>query len=219
MRNRRTFIGLFLLVSMLFLGVGYAALTNSFSVSGSVNAEENHENLKVQFTSSYSTAAKEDEAGTDSSLFTVKLLNESSLPGRTAEIEVNGISKIGQNAVIVLQLQNNSSNVESLTAKVDNKFDIKLGTDLEDPEYSTNGDCIVTGEHFKVEVRYFDVPEGVSVTKDGDVITDVVLKPGEFVYVEVKITLIDAVQVAEDEDGFPVHHFSVTFDANTVELE
>ena len=46
MKKRNTAIATFLLLAAVSLGVGYAALTDSFSIHGDVGANKNNENLK-----------------------------------------------------------------------------------------------------------------------------------------------------------------------------
>lgn len=51
MRKRNTYVGLILLVAVLMLGIGYAAITNiTLNINGSANAIVSDENFKVKFT-------------------------------------------------------------------------------------------------------------------------------------------------------------------------
>ena len=51
MKKRNTYVGLILLVAVLMLGIGYAAITNiTLNITGSAKAVVSDENFKVRFT-------------------------------------------------------------------------------------------------------------------------------------------------------------------------
>ena len=219
MKNRRLFISVFLLISLLFLGVGYAVLTNELSINGSIDAVANDDNLKVEFVGN-TTSAKEDEVGTESTAFTVATTQS----GQDATITINGISKIGQNAVVIYKVQNNSSNVEALTASLDPEFNISLGvgtvngssyTVTEKSDDYNSDPNIYLGKHFEIKVEYSKETDGTGTitTGTGGEVQNVILKSGEFIYVKVTIKLINPVQV----EDFPKHVFTIGFEANTLE--
>ena len=219
MKNRRLFISVFLLISLLFLGIGYAALTNKLAINGSIDAVKNNDNLKVEFVGN-TTSAKEDEVGTESTAFTVTTIQS----GQNATITINGISKIGQNAVVIYKVQNNSSNVEALTASLDTEFDISLGvgtvngskyTVTEGSADYNNDANIFLGEHFEIKVEYLEENDATgTITRGaGGEVQNVMLKSGEFVYIKVTIKLINPVE----EDVFPKHVFTIRFNATTMD--
>ena len=55
MKKRNLFLGVFLVLAVLFLGIGYAALSNSLSINGTINSEANDDNLVVDFDREYTS--------------------------------------------------------------------------------------------------------------------------------------------------------------------
>ena len=50
MRNRKTFIGIVLLIAVLLIGIGYAAITSNLTISGTAKANASDANFSVVFT-------------------------------------------------------------------------------------------------------------------------------------------------------------------------
>ena len=95
MKKRRTFLSLFMLASLAFVGVGYAALTNTLSIGGGITATKNNDNLKVEFVAS--KAHTRDAQGNEDTSYTAS----HSVSGKTAEISVGGINEVGSYAEFI----------------------------------------------------------------------------------------------------------------------
>ena len=207
MKNRKLFIGLFLLISLLFLGVGYAALSNTLNIGGSISATKNDENLKVEFVGSELHA--QDKDGKEDTTFLVK----STTAKQDATITVENISTLGQTAVVEFKIVNNSEVIkdpESLTATLKTaEVDVKLvvaGKNAEDSKDALN---VFEGDHFSVEAEFIEkevAGETQGEFKDGVVS----LAPGEYIYLRVTIKLIEVVSETLD-----VHNINITFNATT----
>ena len=207
MKNRKLFIGLFLLISLLFLGVGYAALSNTLNIGGSISATKNDENLKVEFVGSELHA--QDKDGKEDTTFLVK----STTAKQDATITVENISTLGQTAVVEFKIVNNSEVIkdpESLTATLKTaEVDVKLvvaGKNAQDSKDALN---VFEGDHFSVEAEFIE--KEVAGETQGDFADGVVsLAPGEYIYLRVTIKLIEVVSETLD-----VHNINITFNAST----
>ena len=219
MKKRRTFLGLFMLLSLAFVGVGYAALTNTLTVNGTLNAAKNDENLNVEFIASHATARTADD--TEDTTFTIA----HTATGKTASINVNGINGLNSYAEVCYVIKNNSEDLGGtikLNAVVETELDIKMlkgSTDVTniDKEGDPN---VFLGDHFKVEGRIdttydaYDATYGTLVTDDTDLAVEngCDLDVGEVCYLVVRVTLIAPIL-----ETFDTHTFEITFDATTVQ--
>ena len=197
MKNRRIFIGIFLFIALAFLGLGFAKLTNTLEIGGTLSATKNDENLKVEFVSNEKHALKD---GAEDTSFTIS----ASQNGQSATINVNQMSMVGQTAVVTFKVQNNSEALESLKAELDKTFTITM--QAENGAVLNGANNVFQGDHFKVTVEYV---EGTAGTLVNDVPT---LASGQHVFVKVTIVLVNAVT-----DTLPVHTLTVSFKANTLE--
>ena len=214
MKRRRLFIGAFLLAAVTFLGIGYAALTNTLQVNGSLSATENKENLKVEFVD-YEAHATKTPGGAEDTSFTVN----AGVSGQTATISVDNMSIPNQTAEITFKVQNKSVNLASLTAELAAEFNIELGEGtLSGSTYSITSEATdgntsdknkFTGEHFVVSVAYSENAEDLNVLDESTGV--VTLDSGEYVYVVVTITLVDIVP-----ENFELHVVKISFDASTI---
>ncbi len=219
MKKRRTFLGLFMLLSLAFVGVGYAALTNTLTVNGTLNATKNDENLNVQFIASQAIARTAGD--TEDTSFTVT----HGATDQTATVNVNGINEIGSYAEVYYVIKNNS---ESLVGDI--KLDALVDTNLKITMATTDPETIPTdaadedpnvfwGDHFKVEGSIVTTYDGFDLTPYGPIATDdehgpttgLDLDVGEVCLLVVKVTLVAPVL-----DTVPTHTFAITFNAKTV---
>ena len=206
MKNRKLFISLFLLVSLLFLGVGYAALTNTLNIGGSISATKNDKNLKVEFTESVLHA--QDALGNEDTTFLV----ESTYSGQSATVTIQNMSTLGQTAVIEFKVSNNSENLASLTATLDTA-DISVNLGLEGVALDAGKDSnaasnIFEGDHFDVSAEFFTKTEANigSITDGVATITS-----GQHVYIRVTVELVEIVS----SSTFPTHDIIISFVAET----
>lgn len=213
MKKRRAFLGLFMLLSLAFVGVGYATLTNTLTVNGTLNATKNDENLNVQFVASQAIARHADD--TEDTTFTVT----HSASDKTATVGINGINELDSYAEVCYVIKNNSEDLDALNAVVDYALDIKMVADSTDVTGDdTDADPnVFVGDHFKVEgaiaTTYdaYNATYGTLVSNDTDVTDGCDLDVGEVCYLVVKVTLVAPVL-----ETVPTHTFTITFDATTV---
>ena len=110
MKKRNKFIATFLLFAAVSLGIGYAALTDSFTVHGDVGANKNNENLKCVF-----EGATSEVDGTYCSWATQQ--GSFAIDGRTdCELVFQNLNTKGQKAWAKLVVKNKSIDDDSLTA-------------------------------------------------------------------------------------------------------
>lgn len=103
MKNRKTLVGLVVILAILFLGIGYAAISKSLTISGNVGTGSNlDDNFKVYFTGIYPTNASE---GVDVTIDLDKPGGES----LSAGFGVSNLSKVGMSATFELPVKNGSA--------------------------------------------------------------------------------------------------------------
>ena len=90
MKKNKTLLGVALLIAVLMLGVGYALTSIPLTLNGTMNAETNNENFKVEFTK----AEKSNDA--DTATFT----------GTTATYNVNSLKTVGDEATATFTITN-----------------------------------------------------------------------------------------------------------------
>lgn len=221
MKKRRTFLSLFMLASLAFVGVGYAALTNTLSIGGGITATKNDDNLKVEFVAS--KAHTRDAQGNEDTSYTAS----HSVSGKTAEISVGGINEVGSYAEFIFVVKNNSPVLDGqeLDAVLDAAFDIKVNTSsVENAPEKTGAsptDNVFEGDHFTISVNYTDDSDDFGTTYTADLTTIDELNPGEVelavgkvVYVVVKVELTTPINI-NDDTPFEQHNITITFNAET----
>lgn len=104
MRNKKTFIGIVLLIAVLLIGIGYAAVTRTLTIEGSAKVSPDDNNFIVQFTGTPTTGGN----GT-----TTAGINEGD--ATKATIEVEGLTTKGQKATATYTIEN-VSKAADLTA-------------------------------------------------------------------------------------------------------
>ena len=216
MKKRRTFLGLFMLLCLAFVGVGYAALTNTLTVNGTLNATKNDENLNVQFVASQAIARHEDN--TEDTTFTVT----HSANDKTATVGVNGINDLGSYAEVCYVIKNNSEALVGsvkLDAVVSKELSINMiagSTNVTDNDQNKGDPNVFLGDHFKVEGEITTTYAGYSGT---EIVTDDLvategcdLAVGKVCFLVVRVTLVAPVIETID-----THTFTITFNATTAE--
>ena len=210
MKKRKLFIGLFLLISLLFLGVGYAALTNSLSIGGTIASELDDSNLVVEFDkTTFETNVSDDTLA----------IKSQSIQSNSVSFGVEGFSTQGQSAYVILKVVNNSVAAVEYDALLDASFVIKMthgNNGVTDAEGSQK-DNTYTGKHFEVAVEYlqqYTDKNSATQTATGTISADgVTLKAtgNQYIFVKVSIKVINPI-VTELE----AHQFTISFNANTI---
>ena len=99
MKKKRTFLGVALLIAVLVLGVGYAAITKNLSISGTASATTNNENFKVKFEGTPVT----DKTNAPSSTVEATVTND-----LTATINVSGLTTTNDTVTATYTIKNES---------------------------------------------------------------------------------------------------------------
>lgn len=100
MKNKKTFVGIILLIVVLAIGIGYAAITGSLEITGTATTEVDTSNLNVVFTG--------DKVVPEGTTATV---TEGS---KTATITVGGLKKTGDTKEVKLTIANKSAELKAL---------------------------------------------------------------------------------------------------------
>lgn len=152
MKNKKLAIVVFMLVAVLTLGIGYAALTDTLTIIGNAHIDLDTANAtfdsRVAFTASEATST----SGTGS------VADVASHTADDATFTVNSLATVGQQAVFTFTITN-ESNVDAVVS-VNNK---KL-SGVDNPSNSNT-------DKFTVEYSY---PDGMNIEALGGEITVVV---------------------------------------------
>lgn len=230
MKNRRTFLSLFVLASLAFVGVGYAALTRQLDATTNLKADANTNNLAVQF---HPTIMGYDIKEGDESKIKVgvePVLNNA----QSAAVTIEGISGYGDTVEVYLLVVNNSEPSNNLHATLTAPtVTVTHGTTN---ETSTDGDTrpeVFKGNHFEIEAKYEYAEELTLTSSTGDkkftyaemgsnVTVGEATVPyletktgeensiGEGVWLKITYKLVNVVT-----DTFDVHKVTVSFAANS----
>ena len=155
MKKRNKFIATFLLFAAVSLGIGYAALTDSFTVHGDVGANKNNENLKCVFDGDASTVD-----GTYCTWATEQ--GSAAIDGRTdCELVFQNLNTKGQVAKAKLVVENRSINDASLTAVLSeptvthhlNASVFKVTAHWEGPSGAVTAPTIASGESATIHIE------------------------------------------------------------------
>ncbi len=94
------YLGIFLILAVLMLGIGYAAITNNLTISGAAQAAINNENFKVKFDQTVAPEiTKPDESFTATATYSADL---------TATIDVKGLSTTHDYVTVTYKIKNES---------------------------------------------------------------------------------------------------------------
>ena len=152
MKNRKFVVVAFLLVAVMLLGVGYAALTDTLTIIGNAHIDIDTANKtfdeKVYFSAAEATSST--GSGTTADV--------ASYNADDATFTANKLATVGQQSVFTFTIKNDS-NVDAVISVGANK----LSGDA-NPSNSN-------AQKFKVEYSY---PQGMNITKNGGTITVVV---------------------------------------------
>lgn len=108
MKNKRFFYGFIVLVALLCLGIGYAAVSKNLTINGKVNADAaGADALEVLFTSSIDTNC-------------TTVIAEG---GQSATITTDSLKAVGDQATAVITITNNSQDLRAIITKLSGAFD------------------------------------------------------------------------------------------------
>ena len=134
MRNKKTFVGLFVILALLCLGIGYAAVSRTLTITGSASGLINDDHFVVQFT--------ETEAG---------------LSGTPIATTVNGTSATFENVRLTdpdgsgasskIKIQNYTLDLGAKITKV------KITVDGETEEYDLSDPDLYDGEFYRCRYK------------------------------------------------------------------
>lgn len=152
MKNKKTVVVAFLLVAVLLLGVGYAALTDTLTIIGNAHIDVDTANKtfdeKVYFL----------ETVTMSTTGSGTVADTASASGDDATFTANKLATMGQKSTFTFTIQNDS-NVDAIISVNDTKL-----SGAENPSNSN-------ATKFDVAYAY---PDGMQIAKNGGTITVIV---------------------------------------------
>ena len=152
MRNRKTVVVAFLLVAVMLLGVGYAALTDTLTIIGNAHIDIDTANKtfdeKVYFSAAEATSSTGTGTTADTASFTAD----------DATFTANKLATVGQTSVFTFTITNDS-NVDAVISVNNTKL-----SGADNPSNSNT-------DKFTVEYSY---PDGMTIAKNGGTITVVV---------------------------------------------
>ena len=230
MRKRSLILSTFLLVAVLFLGLGYAALTNTLNIGGTIGSTPDNNNLDVRFVND-TTLPAATKVSSDN--IAVGGFN---YEAKSVTFGVSGFSSQGDKAIVVLRIANNSAHHPEYDAQLSSDFAIGMthgesktpAVDENDVPVTQNGNKL-TGEHYEITVQYISEytkssidgnDETVRATGDlngGSPILQTVdstnsLQTNEYIFVMITVEVISPIVEVMDE-----HQFTVSFTATTIE--
>lgn len=101
MKNKKTFVGIALLMVVLVLGIAYAAITGSLTITGTATATANADNFKVVF-----NGEKTADEGVTATI----------TGDTTATMNVTGLTKTGDKKTATFTIENQSEELNALIA-------------------------------------------------------------------------------------------------------
>lgn len=232
MKKRRTFLSLFMLASLAFVGVGYAALTRNLSVDTNLKADANNNNLNVKFHSEIMGYKLEKGDKAKIKVGVEPIVNNQ----QAASVTISGLSGYEDEVTVYLLVVNESDMSDNLHAVLTNpSITVAHGTtnvasDDKDGDTTNNS---FTGNHFVINAEYVYEKDitvdgtdgektitygtmGESKTIDGKAVPYLETKTsaegsvGEGVWLKINYKLVNVVT-----DSFDVHKVTVSFSANS----
>lgn len=152
MKNRKIVVVAFLLIAVLLLGVGYAALTDTLTIIGNAHIDVDTANKtfdeKIYFSAAEATSSTGSGTTADTASYTAD----------DATFTANKLATVGQKSVFTFTITNDS-NVDAVISVAPNKLS-------GDTNPSNSNDT-----KFTVEYSY---PDGMNIAKNGGTIRVVV---------------------------------------------
>ena len=99
MKKKKSFTGLLIILAVLFLGVGYAAITSrTLTINGNVTVNPNENDFDVVFKGAPTITDGTDPATTATNTY--------DSTNRTATLTVDGLEKAGDKVVVTYTIEN-----------------------------------------------------------------------------------------------------------------
>lgn len=163
MKKKKTFIGLALIIAVLVLGVGYAAISNiTLTVNGNLAAKANDANFKVLFTQVL-------PAGKQPDVETIIQSGQVETDPTTATLNVSGLESANSYVKYDLEIENQSNGIAAQLA--DPTISVTKATD------GADGD----EEYFDVTYVYKDA--------ESNIVPNPKLNPEDIAILEVTVKL------------------------------
>lgn len=215
MKKRNLFLSLLFIGACAFVGLGYATITRELKIGGQLAGAKDDTNLNVSFVDGEFAVVITPNAST-TIVATPTKTND-----HTANVDVSGMSDIGDKVEAYFLVKNNSQPSTHLDATLATPNVIvnngsQTATDHDD---AAN---IFVGEHFEITAEYVESTGTGKADGTGEIdstnITASLAAPvedpateGETVWVKVSVELIDVIIA----DTFPTHNITVSFTAST----
>ena len=188
MKKRRTALFAFLLTAAVSLGIGFAALSDSFTIYGDLGANVDNNNLIVCFDGTVTEDSPAISRVDEVRCFFATENKAAAIDGKTAcELTFNGLDTKDEVAEAWLVVENRS------TMAAGDELDAKLPDEL--------------------DVKYRDVSQeifDISATWDLSDGADLTLKPGESIVVNIKVTLKVTPTTYIDASSFEISFTATT---------
>lgn len=106
MKKKKSFTGLLIILAVLFLGVGYAAITSrTLTINGNVTVNPNENDFDVVFKGAPTITDGTDHATTATNTY--------DSTNRTATLTVDGLEKAGDKVVVTYTIENKSNSLKA----------------------------------------------------------------------------------------------------------
>ena len=164
MKNKKTLIGIVLLIVVLLLGIGYAAITRELTISGSATANANSENFKVYFTGETEVSNGDNVTATATAETT------------TANITVTGLTTKDDFETATYTIKNASPELNALlsvtTEEAANSdyFDVKAEIEDEATPLAPDGTTTVTVTVTLIKTPVAEVTSNVTVKLNAEAV-------------------------------------------------
>lgn len=111
MNKQKRLIFVIILIAILLMGIGYAALSNvTLTINGKASATSSDENFKVYFTGENTKKSSEDPSTNVEVTVTAK--------STTATVNFSGLTKKGDTEYAILEIENASNDVDAKSINV-----------------------------------------------------------------------------------------------------
>ena len=164
MKNKKTFVGIALLILVLVLGIGYAAISKNLTIDGSATVTATNDNFKVAFTGETSVT------GTD-------LATASATKGAIeGTLSVTGLKKAGDEVTAKYEVDNQSNGLNANLAvshevKNDTEHYFSVTSSVEDSSIAVGDttNVVVTVKLLKTPVENQTADIDVTLVATADV--------------------------------------------------
>lgn len=149
MKNKRTFIGLFVILALLCLGIGYAAITKTLTINGEVGTGDEsalEDNFIVYFSAVSSDTSSAENVTVDA---TVNAAEKTT----TTSFKISNMNIVGSKVILTYTIKNDSNDLYAFVEKVRIGM---TGLDGENITEVTNGTPVKLGENGRGQ-GYFSV--------------------------------------------------------------